>query len=296
MSLRPKPAEGLSMRPAELIAKQSWLAAAVLAVALCCAEDLYAQPAETTAAHPPVADEAPPPPPEEEGVVERFESSRVGQLIERFTYAAIIGVLLLCGMGLPLPEEVPILTSAVLSQSGHLRPWWALGACMFGVMLGDSLMYYLGRRWGGHLLEHRLSRKLLTAERQQQIEEYFARYGARMIFVGRFLPGIRAPLFLSAGTLRVPFWIFVLMDGAAALLSIPLSFWLAYFFTDKLQEFLNLRDKVHYWGIGLVALGLLLWLVMHRWWERRHAPGRPHAAAASAHSASGSTDEITTRR
>jgi len=295
VSLRPGLAEGLCMRPGELMAERSWLPAAVAAVSLCCAAAAYAQPAEGPVVRPQAAAaEAPPPPPEEEGVVERFESSRVGQLIERFTYAAIIGVLLLCGMGLPLPEEVPILTSAVLSQSGHLRPWWALGACMFGVMLGDSLMYYLGRRWGGHLLEHRLSRKLLTAERQQQIEEYFARYGARMIFAGRFLPGIRAPLFLSAGTLRVPFWVFLLMDGAAALLSIPLSFWLAYFFTDKLQEFLNLRDKVHYWGIGLVTLGLLGWLMLHRWWERRRAHGRPHSTAA--HSSTGSTDELTTRR
>lgn len=200
-----------------------------------------------------------------------LEHGRVGRLIERFTYAAIIGVLLLCGMGLPLPEEVPILTSAILSQTGHLRPWWALGACMFGVMLGDSIMFLLGRRWGTHVLEHRLSRKLLTVERQEQIGAYFERYGAWIIFVARFLPGIRAPLFLSAGTMRVSFWTFFAMDGAAALLSIPLSFWLAYFFTDKLEELLNLREHVHYWAMGILGIGLLLWLLLHRWWEQRHA-------------------------
>jgi membrane protein DedA with SNARE-associated domain len=286
------------MRPAVLNAKRSWQPAAVFAVALCCAAVAMAQPAADPADQGATAEVAPPPPSENDGVVAQFERSRVGRFIERFTYAAIIGVLFLCGMGLPLPEEVPILTSAVLSQSGHLRPWWALGACMFGVMAGDSLMYYLGRRWGGHLLEHRLSRKLLTAERQQQIEVYFARYGARIIFAGRFLPGLRAPLFLSAGTLRVPFWVFFLMDGAAALLSIPLSFWLAYFFTDKLQEFLNLRDKVHYWGIGLVVLGLLAWLVLHRWWERRHAHGPRLNAGETvpARSASGAADEIRSGR
>lgn len=286
------------MRRAVQIMTGSRLPAMVLAVLFCCAAAAWAQAPGHPGPipHSPGADDAPPPPPEGDGVVERFERSHVGRLIERFTYAAIIGVLLLCGMGLPLPEEVPILTSAVLSQSGHLRPWWALSACMFGVMAGDSLMYYLGRRWGGHLLEHRLSRKLLTAERQQQIEEYFARYGARMIFAGRFLPGIRSPLFLSAGTLRVPFWVFFLMDGAAALLSIPLSFWLAYFFTDKLQEFLNLRDKVHYWGIGLVALGLLLWLVLHRWWDRRQKRRRAIIGSGSGYTAASVGNEVTSRR
>lgn len=286
------------MRPALMNAKRGWLIVAVAAVGVGCAASAWGQAAAAPAGDREAAETVPPPPPETDGVAEQFGSSRVGRLIERFTYAAIIGVLLLCGMGLPLPEEVPILTSAVLSQSGHLRPWWALGACMFGVMAGDALMFYLGRRWGGHLLEHRLSRKLLTAERQKQIQEYFARYGARMIFAGRFLPGIRAPLFLSAGTLRVPFWIFLLMDGAAALLSIPLSFWLAYFFTDKLQELLNLRDQVHYWGIGLVAIGLLLWLILHRWWERHRPHARPPdgGGSASQHSAAGAADEVTSPR
>ena len=113
------------------------------------------------------------------------------------------------------------------------------------------------------------SRKLLTAERQHKIVQYFEKYGARIIFVARFLPGIRAPLFLTAGTMRVPFWLFFAMNGTAALLSIPLSFWLAYYFTDKLEDLLNVRDRVHYWGVGLVVAGLFLWLVLHRWWERR---------------------------
>lgn len=216
-----------------------------------------------------------------------LENSQVGRLIERFTYAAIIGVLLLCGMGLPLPEEVPILTSAILSQTGHLRPWWALGACMFGVMAGDLIMFYLGRRWGTHVLDHRLSRKLLTAERQQAIAKYFERYGAWIIFGGRFLPGIRAPLFLSAGTMGVTFWTFLAMDGAAALLSIPASFWLAYLFTDKLQDLLDLREHVHFWAMGLLGAGLLIWLILHRFWEKR----RPSAAAVDAEQSATAPDE-----
>jgi len=188
---------------------------------------------------------------------------------------------LLCGLGLPLPEEVPILTSAILSQTGHLRPWWALGACMFGVMIGDSVMFFLGRRWGNHVLEHRLSRKLLTVERQQAIAWYFERYGAGIIFGARFLPGIRAALFLSAGTMRVPFWKFFAMDGAAALLSVPISFWLAYKFTDKLEELLDLREHVHFWAIGLVGAGLLIWFFVHRYWMKRHPlPGATGAPIA----------------
>lgn len=244
----------------------AWLAALAAATVLTACAGAAAAPADSVTVETSTAPEA------AHDVATELENSRVGQLIERFTYAAIIGVLFLCGLGLPLPEEVPILTSAILSQTGHLKPWWALGACMFGVMAGDSIMYYLGRRWGNHVLEHRLSRKLLTVERQRAIQAYFAKYGAGIIFGARFLPGIRAALFLSAGTMNVTFWTFLAMDGAAALLSVPASFWLAYLFTDKLQDLLNLREHVHLWAIGFLALGLLLWLVLHRFWEKRHPP------------------------
>jgi membrane protein DedA with SNARE-associated domain len=153
---------------------------------------------------------------------------------------------------------------------------------MVGVMVGDSIMYFLGRRWGSHVLEHRLSRKLLTVERQQAIAGYFDRYGAGIIFGARFLPGIRAALFLSAGTMRVSFWTFFAMDGAAALLSVPLSFWLAYFFTDKLRELLDLQEHVHFWAMGLLGAGLLVWLVLHRVWAQHHpAPVAANAAVAT---------------
>lgn len=241
-----------------------WLGAAALAA--CCLAGigtLSAAPTDNTVV--PAVE----PVPDRDAAAE-LENSRVGQLIERFTYVAIVGVLLLCGLGLPLPEEVPILTSAILSQSGHLDPWWALGACMFGVMVGDSVMFLLGRSWGNHLLDHRLSRKLLTVERQEAIARYYDKYGARIIFVARFLPGIRAALFLSAGTMRVTFLTFFAMDGAAAILSVPLSFWLAYKFTDKLQELLDLREHVHIWAMGVLGAGLLIWLVVHRYWAKRH--------------------------
>lgn len=197
--------------------------------------------------------------------------SELASVIARFTYAAIIGVLLLCGLGLPLPEEVPILTSAILAASGTLEPWPALGALMFGVMLGDSVMFWLGKRWGTHLLEHRFARRMLTPERNAKILEYFAKYGAWIIFVARFLPGLRAPLFLTSGSMKVRFWVFFAMDGAAALVSIPSSFWLAYYFTDQLENVLKVKDTVQYWAFGALVVLVVGGLVIKRWLKQRGA-------------------------
>lgn len=260
--------------------------AAPALLALCCAvamwqpEPLAADPTE----HRPPAAEAfhahrPPPPERPDRLADELTRGRVGRLIRRFSYAAIVTVLLLCGLGLPLPEEVPILTSGVLAQMGHMQPWPALSALMVGVMLGDSAMFLLGKRWGGHLFEHKLARRLLTRERQAQIAAYFARYGALVIFVARFLPGLRAPLFLTAGSMQVRFLTFFTMDGLAALLSIPLSFWVAYYFTDRLTEVLELSHSVLYWGLAGV---ILLLLIGHVVWDRWRSARKRRAAESAA--------------
>lgn len=195
----------------------------------------------------------------------------LASVIARFTYAAIIGVLLLCGLGLPLPEEVPILTSAILAASGTLEPWPALWALMFGVMAGDSAMFWLGKRWGTHVLEHRLARRMLTPERAVKIAGYFAKYGAWIIFAARFLPGLRAPLFLTAGSMKVRFWVFFAMDGAAALVSIPTSFWLAYYFTDRLESVLKAKETVQLWAFAGLVVFVGCGLLVKYWWRKRRA-------------------------
>lgn len=257
--------------------------ARLLLLLACAAVGVWANPVALRAQAPDIESISPAPqPPVDDGdenarLVDEIGSSQVAKLIRRFTYAAIILVLFLCGMGLPLPEEIPVLTSAVLAQAGHLDPWWALSACMFGIMSGDTIMYYLGRRWGTHVLDHRLSRKLLTPDRQRKIQRYFSRHGARIIFAARFLPGIRAPIFLSAGTMGVSFWLFLAMDGGAAVLSIPLSFWLAYIFTDKLQQMLDVQHSVQTWLLVALAAGLIVWIVLH-WRRSRREAATPSAS------------------
>ena len=74
------------------------------------------------------------------------------ELLARFTYGGILAGLLLGGLGLPIPEEVPILAAGVLSHEGLARWWLALPVCFLGVLSGDVVLYWTGRRWGGRVL------------------------------------------------------------------------------------------------------------------------------------------------
>jgi membrane protein DedA with SNARE-associated domain len=175
---------------------------------------------------------------------------------------------------------VPIIVSAILAAAGHLQKWRGLAALLFGVMLGDSVMFLLGKRWGDGVLDHRFARRMLSPDRRVKIAGYFRRYGAWIIFAARFLPGLRAPLFLTSGSMGVSFWTFFAMDGAAALLSIPASYLLAYYFADRIDEFLDLSHRAQHWTAGLIVAAVALSLGVHFAFSKIRAK-RAQAAAAS---------------
>src|SRR5262245_65888360 len=105
----------------------------------------------------------------------------VERAIEYFSYAGLLVILLLASLGLPVPEEVPIITAGILSHEGILRWWLALPTCIAGVLAGDLILYGAGRHWGERVLEHRLLGRLLTRERLEEIEAGYRRRGLQLV-------------------------------------------------------------------------------------------------------------------
>ena len=140
---------------------------------------------------------------------------------EHFGYLGILLVLLLCGLGLPLPEDVPLLTGGWLCYKGLANVWIMILVGLVGVLSGDFFLFWLGRRFGHQIMEHRLFRKLVNPSRLVKAERLFERHGFKIIFLGRFLPGLRPMLWVACGVSRVPAWVFATTNGAAACISVP---------------------------------------------------------------------------
>jgi hypothetical protein len=62
------------------------------------------------------------------------------EFVDNFTYLGIFAVLLLGSLGVPIPEEMPIIAGAVLSHEGIVRWWLALPVCLLGVLSGESVV------------------------------------------------------------------------------------------------------------------------------------------------------------
>ena len=132
----------------------------------------------------------------------RGESRLTEQLIGQLGYLGIALILILGGLGLPIPEEAPIILAAVLTRNGQMHGPLALASCLVGVLLGDLVVYFLGFFYGEKVLSLPLTRRLLTRQREAQIKGYFHRHGFKILVSGRFVPGFRTAAYLTAGILE----------------------------------------------------------------------------------------------
>ena len=196
--------------------------------------------------------------------------------------AFVFIALLLCGFGLPLPEDVILVTGGVLAwDASHLDApslhalWTDAGlhrmilVGLAGILAGDSVIYWIGRRLGARVAEFRLLRRLVPPEKLQQVERLVRRRGNFVVVIARFLPGLRAPTYFTVGHSRLPFWEFLLYDGLAALVSAPLWVCLGYWFGDDIGR--AAREAARFGHLILLGVGVVLLALGVRWWQRRRA-------------------------
>ena len=93
--------------------------------------------------------------------------------------------------GVPVPGETALITSAVLAQRGKLSIEVVILIAAAAAIVGDNIGYFVARRVGRGLLERpgRLqSRRIAFLERG---DRFFARHGAKAVFFGRWILGLR---------------------------------------------------------------------------------------------------------
>jgi len=181
-------------------------------------------------------------------------------------YLGIVFFLMLTGAGLPIPEEVFIIAAGVAAARGALNVWIALAACLLGALIGDCIMYWIGYHFGRRVVrEHHWWTRFVHPEREARMEQMIRRHGLKVFFLARFLVGIRAPVYLSAGVLHVGFRRFLLIDLFCATIVIGTFFGLSYFLSDRYGEtiYLWIREAEVLLTVivvlAVVAAGVYYW-------------------------------------
>ncbi|NLX20644.1 MAG: DedA family protein [Phycisphaerae bacterium] len=177
---------------------------------------------------------------------------------EHWPYLGVFLILLCTGMGLPMPEDVPLLTAGYLCHAGYARVPIMIAVALVGVLGSDLVLFTIGRRFGHHVLEHRFVRRLVHPSRLLLAEQLFARHGNKIIFAGRFMPGPRPMIFVASGVLKVPLYTFFVADGLAAAISVPAFIMLGWFFGENLAEIQGGVRSATHTIVVVVSLAALL--------------------------------------
>ena len=198
-------------------------------------------------------------------------------LIDFFTsygYLDVFLVLIACGFGLPIPEDITLVAGGIICalsiDSSHpLNIHIMFAVAMVGVTIGDSVMFMLGRLLGDKVKSLPGLKYVFTENNYAKIQEKAQKYGDKILFVARFLPGLRAPIFLTAGiSHRVSYWKFILMDGSAAVISVPIWVYLGYFLANDLSRVLKWVEHAQLTIIGVVVVVILL-VVVVKWLKKK---------------------------
>lgn len=183
-------------------------------------------------------------------------------------YVIIFSFLLACGFGLPLPEDIFLFVAGLLAYYQVVDIWIMIAVCYFGVMIGDSSVFTIGAVYGKRVRDTKFVQRILPPKRMKAVRNRLHKQGNKVIFAARFMPGLRTPIFFSAGTLHLPFRTFFFFDGLAALLSVPAIIYTVYHFGDHVDRVIKVIKKVQF-GVTGTILVIIAIVVVKTWWSHK---------------------------
>ena len=190
-------------------------------------------------------------------------------------YLLVLGILLACGIGLPIPEDITLFAAGLMSYYEAANVWAMIGISLFGVLSGDSFIYFLGAKYGPRLTERWFFRRILSPERLALVQEKLHTHGNKLIFAARFMPGLRSPVYFSSGMLHLPYRVFLFYDGMAALISVPTIIYSVFYFGDHLDRVIKIIQRIQYGIVFVIGGTALIFLV--KWWFSHRKRIRIHA-------------------
>ena len=127
-----------------------------------------------------------------------------------------------------VPSETAVITAGVVAAAGDLSLPLIIPIAAAGAFLGDNTVYYIGHRFGGRARDRFFGGEK-ARKRIEWADEQLAERGGELIIVGRFIPGGRTAVALSAGTLGYRWRRFVWFDLAATIIWASYAALLGYF-------------------------------------------------------------------
>ena len=160
-------------------------------------------------------------------------------LMARHGYALTFGLLLAEAIGLPFPAAIALVAAGAAVAAHALWGPYVLFAAITGLLLGDTVQFWLGRYMGWLLLGF-LCRVSINPETciLRSAESFYKR-GKATLVIAKFIPGVNTMAAPLAGSMKMRFWQFLRLDFAGALVYATTYLLVGYLSRDFLAAILR---------------------------------------------------------
>jgi membrane protein DedA with SNARE-associated domain len=187
----------------------------------------------------------------------------LAEIVGTWGCLALLVLLLLTGIGSPIPEDLLLLVGGYLVFTGVIGWPLTLTVSLVGVVGSDTMLYSAGR----HLAwrpRRSLEEHVLSPSRLRRVTRWFDRIGPTAVFAARLVPGTRALVFVTAGLRGLPASRFLIYDLLGALIWVPLLLFLGHRLGDRIGDLSSVvrwTQDGSLWLATLAVTLLALWLV-----------------------------------
>lgn len=185
-------------------------------------------------------------------------------------YGTVIVMMILSSFGFPIPEEITLISAGIVCYMGRnpllfpppellaqpVNTYATAVVCFFSVFLSDFLVFNLGKIFGTKVFKFKFLQK--KQARIQQVTKWTKKYGIFAAGIFRFTPGLRFPGHFACGMMGLSPIKFILVDGAAALISVPTQIILIAFYGEHILANLKKFKLVIF---ALIAIMVVIYFV-----------------------------------
>jgi membrane-associated protein len=189
----------------------------------------------------------------------------VTDLLLAHGYVVIFVGAALDNFGLPASGDVVLFAGGWFSNLGHAALPLVMLSGFGGALISDNAVYWIGRIGGRPLITRVLKMRflhfLINEGTLEKVERSFEAHGGKMVFVGRFGPGLRSMTPLFAGVSRMKYYRFLPYNLSAAAVWAVAYTLVGYTFGAYWSDLLAVAQSFGYVLVALIALVLGAYLL-----------------------------------
>jgi membrane protein DedA with SNARE-associated domain len=178
--------------------------------------------------------------------------------VEALQGKALIVIILLIMSFTIFSEDLSVIAAGLLTAAGILPFFYAVLSCFLGILILDTNIYWLGKKVGNPALKKIPFKWLIKEDDLNRAQNLYEMYGMELLFVARFIPGARFPMYFAAGLLKSSFKKFFIYFFISIAVWTPLLVGITVLIGQPMIQYLSVYQDYAFWILLFTVLIIYL--------------------------------------